>query len=395
MSWLSEIVAWVMAAFYAVVHNYAFSIVAIGVTFMVLIIPFNLKSTRSMLAMQKLQPKMKELQQQHKNDKLALQQAMSDLYKQEGVNPLGGCIPTIIPLPLLYVLYHVINGMSHVSKVTQTVRGKSVTYYLRTPQYLNAHTRMYHDLMGGVTTTTHFATSALAAAKINALGLNLSVGALKAVHDHLGLWAVAGAFLLVILNVAANFYQQVQISNLNPMIRQNQQLAPQMRMMRYIPIFLGVIWINLGSGLVLYYFVSAVFRVCQQWMMYRYDPKVKELVAKDDHDINLLDAKLKELESKHSPAPGRGGASVNPKLTPPRPFVGPKEANEVARARPNEAPRARSARSNGVKPQGGRVDGANKRSAVTPPPASPSAPPRPPASAGAGDRNRARKRKGR
>lgn len=393
MTWLSEMVAWVMAAFYSVVHNYAFSIVAIGVTFMVLIIPFNLKSTRSMLAMQKLQPKMKQLQQQHKNDKLALQQAVSELYKQEGVNPLGGCIPTLIPLPLLYVLYHVITGMSHVKKVAGG--------YLRDPLYLNTGTRMWHDLMAGASPTAKFPTTVQAAAKIHALGLNLSISALKAIDDHLGFGAIFGALFLVLLNVGANYYQQVQISNLNPMIRQNQQMAPQMKMMRYLPIFLGVIWINLGSGLVLYYTVSALFRVTQQWMMYHYDPKVKELVAKDDHDIDVLDAKLQELE--HRPPGGAAGANaaVNPKLTPPRPFVeptakaNPAKAN-AAKSTPAKANAAKSipakanvaksipAKANTIKTNGVKADGANGGPQPAPPD---------PSTAGTGERDR--KRKGR
>ena len=324
---LSQAVAWVLAAFYSLVPNYAFSIVAIGITFMVLIIPFNLKSTRSMLAMQKLQPKMKQLQQQHKDDKLALQQAMSELYKQEGVNPLGGCLPALAPFPLLYVLYHVISGLSH----TQTVKHG----YLRDPLYLNHHTAMYHALMGSYSTTHVFSTAAAAAAKIDAIGLNLGVGALKAIQDHLGLGEVLGALLLVVVNVSANFYQQVQISNLNPMIKQNQQMSQQMRFMRYFPIFLGVLWINLASGLILYYAVSAIFRVVQQWMMYHYDPKVKDLVAKDVHDIDVLDAKLNELERK---APRAATASANGapsrKYTPPRQFVEPKAKAGAASAQP-------------------------------------------------------------
>src|SRR5579862_8677767 len=135
-----------MAGFYALIPSYAFAIVAIGITFMVLIIPFTLKSTRSMLAMQKLQPRMKQLQQQHKDDKLALQQAISELYKQEGVNPLGGCLPALAPFPLLYVLYHVIQGLSNVKKVTGG--------YLADPKYLNVHTQMYKALVASAPKTT-------------------------------------------------------------------------------------------------------------------------------------------------------------------------------------------------------------------------------------------------
>ena len=112
MTALSQLVAWVLAGFYALIPNYGIAIILLGLTFMILVVPLTLKSTRSMLAMQKLQPKMKQLQQQHKNDRIALNQALTELYKEEGVSPFGSCIPTLLPLPLFYVLYRVITGLS-------------------------------------------------------------------------------------------------------------------------------------------------------------------------------------------------------------------------------------------------------------------------------------------
>ena len=112
MTALSQLVAWVLAGFYALIPNYGVAIFLLGLTFMILVVPLTLKSTRSMLAMQKLQPKMKQLQQQHKNDRVALNQALTELYKEEGVSPFGSCIPTLLPLPLFYVLYRVITGLS-------------------------------------------------------------------------------------------------------------------------------------------------------------------------------------------------------------------------------------------------------------------------------------------
>ena len=114
---LSRLIGWVLAGLYSLIPNYAIAIILIGLIYMGFVVPFTLKSTRSMLAMQKLQPKMKQLQQQHKDDRLALNQALTELYKQEGVNPFGACIPTLLPLPLLYILYSVIRGLSHTAKV--------------------------------------------------------------------------------------------------------------------------------------------------------------------------------------------------------------------------------------------------------------------------------------
>lgn len=312
MTALSQLVAWVLAGFYSVVPNYAVAIILLGLTFMAMIVPLTLKSTRSMLAMQKLQPKMKQLQQQHKNDRLALNQALTELYKEEGVSPFGSCLPTLLPLPLFYVLYRVIRGLSNTTCYQYAkVAGKSVCrLYTAKPLYLNTGTKLYthliysvpHIVVRGVATAKPTPPPAQAAA-IHAFGINLATSAWSAISDHLGIGAIFGSLLLLIIMIGANYYQQVQIMNLNPMVKQNQQANPQMAMMRYFPILFGLICLRLPAGLVLYYAVSALFRVGQQWMMYRYDPKVKALVTRDDRDIEVLEARLEEKDSKPQPKP--------------------------------------------------------------------------------------------
>lgn len=282
MTSLAKLVAWVLAGFYSLVPDYAVAIILLGLTFMTLIVPLTLKSTRSMLAMQKLQPKMKQLQQQHKNDRLALNQALQDLYKEEGVSPFGSCLPTLLPLPLFYVLYRVIHGLGSTTCVHKVCTA--------TPLYLSHGTRMYKDLVRGAPPGQ--------GAPIHALGFNLASSAWEAISKHLGAMAIFGSLLLLVIMIGANYYQQVQIMNLNPMVRQNQQMNSQMQIMRFFPIIFGLICLRLPSGLVLYYAVSALFRVGQQWMMYRYDPKVKALVKRDDKDIDVLEARLEEPERR-------------------------------------------------------------------------------------------------
>jgi YidC/Oxa1 family membrane protein insertase len=280
---LSRWVAWVLAGFYSLVPNYAVAIILLGLTFMAMIVPLTLKSTRSMLAMQKLQPKLKQLQQQHKNDRLAFNQAATELYREEGVSPFGSCLPTLLPLPLFYVLYRVINGLSHASCVHKICTAA--------PLYLDKHTKMYGDL---VRSAPLHSSPPGTGARIHSFGINLATSAWTAISHHLGAAAIFGSLLLLVIMIGANYYQQVQIMNLNPMVRQNQQMNSQMQIMRFFPIVFGLVCLHLASGLVLYYSVSALFRVGQQWMMYRYDPQVKALVARDSHDIDAIEARFED-----------------------------------------------------------------------------------------------------
>src|ERR1700722_6113783 len=102
---------------------------------MIIISPMNLKSTRSMLAMQKLQTKLKRLQEKHKNDKQAFAQAQMDLFREHGTSPFGSCLPMLLPLPVFFALFRVIQGLSH------TVDG------VASPKYLSHSTRMYQDIV--------------------------------------------------------------------------------------------------------------------------------------------------------------------------------------------------------------------------------------------------------
>ena len=105
---LFEAVAWILAFFYALVPNYVFAIGMLTLTIMVLTAPLTVKSTRSMAAMQKLQPQMKKLQQKYKGDKVTLNEEMMKLYRENHVNPAGGCLPMLLQYPLLIGFYEML-----------------------------------------------------------------------------------------------------------------------------------------------------------------------------------------------------------------------------------------------------------------------------------------------
>jgi YidC/Oxa1 family membrane protein insertase len=82
-------------------------LIVIGVAIRLALWPLNQKAMRSQMAMQALQPEMRTLQERYKNDKAKLQQEMMKLYKQHGANPLGGCLPILLQMPILFTLFFV------------------------------------------------------------------------------------------------------------------------------------------------------------------------------------------------------------------------------------------------------------------------------------------------
>jgi YidC/Oxa1 family membrane protein insertase len=89
-----------------VTHNYGITIILVTVLIKIVFWPLTQKSYKSMQAMQKLQPRMKELQVIYKDDRQALNRAMMQLYRDHKVNPMGGCLPMVIQVPFFFAFYN-------------------------------------------------------------------------------------------------------------------------------------------------------------------------------------------------------------------------------------------------------------------------------------------------
>jgi YidC/Oxa1 family membrane protein insertase len=102
--WLLRPLQWL----YELTHNYGIAIIIITVIIKLIFYPLSLKSFKSMQAMQQLQPQMKRLQDMYKNDRQKLNEEMMKLYRDRKVNPLGGCLPMVVQIPVFIALYQVL-----------------------------------------------------------------------------------------------------------------------------------------------------------------------------------------------------------------------------------------------------------------------------------------------
>lgn len=105
LGWLENILKWGLNLFYGLVPNYGIAIIILTIVVKLALFPLTRKSMHSMRRMQELQPKIEELKQKYKNDQQKLNKAMADLYKQEGVNPLGGCLPMLLQFPFFIAMF--------------------------------------------------------------------------------------------------------------------------------------------------------------------------------------------------------------------------------------------------------------------------------------------------
>ena len=106
--WLAEPLFWLLDWLYGVVANWGLAIILLTVLVKLVLYPLSQASYKSMANMRRVGPKMKRLQERYADDRQKLSQEMMGLYKKEKVNPLGGCLPMLLPMPIFIALYWVL-----------------------------------------------------------------------------------------------------------------------------------------------------------------------------------------------------------------------------------------------------------------------------------------------
>lgn len=202
--------------FHHITPNYGVDIILLTVAIRIAFLPMSIKSQRSMMRLQRLQPQVERLRQKLSDDKERLNREMMDLYKRNHVNPLGGCAPMLLQIPIFFGLYEAL---------------------------LNAIELRHAPFLGWITDLS--APDCLTIPHLPVLPLT-----------HCG-----GIPVLVLLMGLSTFVQQW----LSP-----QAADPtQQRMMMFTPIVFTVMLLNFPAGLSLYYFASNMLGIIQQFFLNR------------------------------------------------------------------------------------------------------------------------------
>lgn len=294
-----DAIASALAFFYDLTGSYGLSIMLLTLGVMVIVTPLTLKSTRSMIAMQQLQPELRKLQVKYKDDRQKLNEEMMAFYKEHEINPMGGCLPLLVQMPVFFVLYQVLQGLTWHQPYGRDM-GVSVGMYVRDPagggthpnfgtfdpKYVDQGSNLYHDL----SQSRH----------MRFIGLDLADWFTRRLSE--GIVPALPYLVLVLIVAVTAWYQQRQI-----MARtsgQQSQINPQQQaLMKIMPFFLPIFSLTLQAGLVLYFVVSNLYRIGQQGFITRtmYSEK-----AKADREAQLR-KKLGKGYDEPAPDPEPGG----------------------------------------------------------------------------------------
>ena len=282
---LLNAIGWVLAWIYDLVGNYGLSIILLTIVIKVVLLPLGVKQIKSMQAMQSIQPKVKELQKKYKGNKTKVQEETMKLYKEAGVNPLGGCLPLLLQFPILIAMYAVIRAPQ--LQPTDVVAGKPTAYLVH-----NSHLPVDSQLFENV----------LMHENLNFLGMNLQCSAaqsgapaeiaasdrepvlpdtpiLNADGSELPFDATTGNgtlpcgnattdkipyFALLVVMIGTTFYQQRQMQKASPPGAASGQ---QQAILKLMPIMFGIFGYTFPAGLTLYWTVSNTWQIGQQYVL--------------------------------------------------------------------------------------------------------------------------------
>jgi len=275
---------WVLAQIYDLVPNYALAIIILTLLIRILLLPFGIKQIKSMQHMQALQPKIKDLQKRYKSNKQKQQEETMKLYKEAGVNPLGGCLPLLLTFPFLIAMYAVLRPPALAPTTTPTGASAYVVVNNHLPQDSELFQKVVsHDGLevAGANLQCSLANAGTQVELKDTEGQPIQPGLpmLGSGDQPLPFDAESKAtldcgtskfpdaipyVLLIALMVGSGFYQQRQMTKPNP---PSAQAGPQAAMMKYMPLLFLVWGWQFPAGLVLYWTTSNAIQIGQQTIL--------------------------------------------------------------------------------------------------------------------------------
>lgn len=252
-NFIADLLSW----FYTIWPSYGGAIILLTLLIMVVLAPLTVKQTKSMLSMAKLQPEVKRLRSKYGDDREALNQELMALYQANGVNPLGGCLPMLVQMPVLLVLYQIMRGLTRRVSGIGLRAGEAVTSSREAglteldkrgfnPAYISEDSSLYESLTEPGRT------------EMKSVGLDLAQSVTGAFSES----AISAIpYLLLVIGIGiSTWYQQRLVRN-----RSTGEMNPQQQaIMKYLPFMLPIFSLGFPAALVLYWLVSNLFRSGQQ-----------------------------------------------------------------------------------------------------------------------------------
>lgn len=302
--------AWLMVWFYDLTANYGVSIILFALVVNLILTPFMAKSKKSMMRTSRLQPRIQELQRRHEGNQQKLNEEMQNLYREEGISPMSGCLWSLIPFPILIALYSVIRQpitrmMFAADSVVTTLQDYFVSHGLYTvPAKADAYyeitmTRLAHLNWAQVQADLAGKVDRLLDIDFGFLGLDLGMRPQFSTLIHLfsSDWNMIGLFLIPFVSAFLSWASMKISTAANPQQAADPQTQATTKSMNLMMPLMSV-WICfiMPGAMGIYWIANSVFGMARDYILTKVYKK--QLDIEDAERIAARSAREKELEEK-------------------------------------------------------------------------------------------------
>jgi YidC/Oxa1 family membrane protein insertase len=283
-----------------------------------ILVPLFIKQMHAMRKMSALNPQLMELRKKYKNDKQTLNEETMRLYRENGVNPLGGCLPLLAQMPMFFALFNVLRGIA--------------------------------DWKSGPTPYGLSESVVKSAQHANILGAHISDKVLFTGTMHVPLEAKIVILCAVAISVVTTFLtvRQSTKRGMTPQMTPDNPMAASQKYMAYIVPFFALSGLYWAFGLVLYWVTTNVWTLGQQYVLFkRYPPTVPGTApatggaAPTPPATPARPAPVSRLTSAKSVTSGKPATTAKPATSkpaaPPKPAAGAKSATSAAKPAPGKS----------------------------------------------------------
>ena len=318
--------AWLTRLFYTWTGSYGVALILFTLLVKLVLLPFQLKSKKSMLRMNRMQGKIKDIQTRYANNKEKQQQEMADLYAREGVNPMSGCLWSFIPFPILIALYYIIRTpLRYFMSLSQTViteitelaaslgytaaaEGQAAAYeQIYLAKFIHEHWADFDGKFPGLVDLNY-----------NFLGMDLSaVGKDLFSQFPFGGWPVIGILILPLISAGLQFLMTIISMKSNGNTQMNGSSKAMMYMMPLMTVWMGYI---LPAALCVYWICNAGFSCLQELLLNKHFNKIldreetdKERAKREARAAKMMASRERMLQQQQQYEKSKSGNNNNKK----------------------------------------------------------------------------------
>jgi len=306
---IGKIINWpfsrLLLLFYNMTGNYGIALILFAAVIRLVMMPFQMKGKRSTMRTTRLAPKLKELEKKHAGNKQKYQEAVSQLYKEEKINPMSGCIWILIPLPIVMLLFSIIREPLTTQMLLSPEQITTITdYFVSMGMYVAEQAGTYKEII--LTNLIHENFPAISAIVPEVLDINLSFLGMNlgASPDWMFFarvnWGSLASWLpqlgLFILPVVSGVFAYLQALIAQKTTPQTPESASSAKMMLYMsPIMSMMFGFQLPAALSLYWAAGSLLSVFQDlWLNKRYTQIMDEEDAQRIEEARIRAAELAE-----------------------------------------------------------------------------------------------------